>query len=89
MTPLDIARSFLKAIEQTDDDTGATVLAPDCEYANLPLGTVRGPACAPRPSPSSPRSSKMTSARSASAPKGRSRASSASSATARPPAGGR
>lgn len=43
MTPLETVHAFLKAMEQKDYPAGLAFVAPDCEYTNLPMGTVRGP----------------------------------------------
>lgn len=43
MTPLETVRAFLAAAEQKDFDAAMLFVAPDCEYTNLPMGTVRGP----------------------------------------------
>ena len=41
--PIDVVNHLLKAIEVLDYDTGLQVIAPDCEYSNMPMATVRGP----------------------------------------------
>lgn len=41
--PLAVVTAFLKAMEALDYDTGCKLVAPDCEYTNLPMGTARGP----------------------------------------------
>ncbi|MBU6373089.1 MAG: nuclear transport factor 2 family protein [Alphaproteobacteria bacterium] len=43
MTPLDTVLAFLNAMEKMDYATALALIAPDCEYTNLPMGTVRGP----------------------------------------------
>jgi limonene-1,2-epoxide hydrolase len=43
-TPLQIVRTFLTAMEKGDYDAGLRLVADDCEYTNLPLASVRGPA---------------------------------------------
>lgn len=43
MTPLEIVNAFLKAMERKDYAAGLAHVAPDCEYTNLPMGSVRGP----------------------------------------------
>jgi limonene-1,2-epoxide hydrolase len=43
-SPLDVVRAFMTAVEQKDYDTALRFLSDDCEYTNLPLATVRGPA---------------------------------------------
>lgn len=40
--PIDIATAFLEAFEAMDFDTAMTYLSDDCEYTNIPMGTVRG-----------------------------------------------
>jgi len=41
--PLEIVQSFMSAMERLDYDTAMRYVAPDCEYTNIPMGTVRGP----------------------------------------------
>ncbi|MBI1187587.1 MAG: hypothetical protein GC206_09710 [Alphaproteobacteria bacterium] len=43
MTPLDTVKTFMSAMEKKDYDAGLALVAPDCEYTNLPMGTARGP----------------------------------------------
>lgn len=43
MTPIDTVKAFLKAMERKDYDTALTLVSADCEYTNLPMGSVRGP----------------------------------------------
>lgn len=43
-SPVEVATAFLKAMEALDYDTGLTFVADDCEYTNLPMSSVRGPA---------------------------------------------
>lgn len=43
MTPLDTAFAFLKAMEKKDYDSAVALIAPGCEYTNMPMGTVHGP----------------------------------------------
>ena len=43
MTPLETVRAFLAAAERKDFDAAVQFVTPDCEYTNLPMGTVRGP----------------------------------------------
>lgn len=43
-SPLEVVGAFLKAAEKKDYDTALRLLSADCEYTNLPLATVRGPA---------------------------------------------
>jgi limonene-1,2-epoxide hydrolase len=42
--PLDVARTYLRAMENVDFDTGLQYISADCEYTNGPMGTFRGPA---------------------------------------------
>lgn len=42
--PVDVIRSFTDAVARKDYDSALTCLAEDCEYTNLPIGTVNGPA---------------------------------------------
>lgn len=45
LTPIDIAKAFLKAMEPLDYDTALAYVAAGCEYTNPPpIGTVHGPA---------------------------------------------
>lgn len=41
-SPTAIVAAFLTAFEAMDFDTALTHLHPDCEYTNIPMGTVRG-----------------------------------------------
>ena len=41
--PIDVVTAFLSAMEAMDYDAGCRLVAPDCEYTNLPMGTARGP----------------------------------------------
>lgn len=44
LTPTDVIRQFLKAMEVLDYDGALKLVAADCEYTNPPpLGTVHGP----------------------------------------------
>jgi limonene-1,2-epoxide hydrolase len=42
MTPLETVRAFLAAAGRKDFDAAVKFVTPDCEYTNLPMGTVRG-----------------------------------------------
>lgn len=42
-TPFEVVQACLKAMEKLDYDTALQWIAPDCEYTNLPMATVRGP----------------------------------------------
>lgn len=45
MTPLEIVKAFMKAMEPLDYDSALQHMAADCEYTNPPpIGTVTGPA---------------------------------------------
>lgn len=43
MTPVETVRSFLSHMEAKAFESAMRHVAEDCEYANLPMGTVRGP----------------------------------------------
>ena len=43
-TPFEIVTAFLNAMAIKDYDTGLALIADDCEYTNVPMSTVRGPA---------------------------------------------
>ena len=45
-SPLDTVTRFLAAALNQDWDTVTPMLTPDCEYANVPVGVVRGPQAA-------------------------------------------
>jgi limonene-1,2-epoxide hydrolase len=40
--PIELVEKFLDAFEAMDFDTAIAMLADDCEYTNIPIGTVRG-----------------------------------------------
>ncbi len=42
LSPTDTVEAFLDAFIAMDFDTALTFLADDCEYTNIPMGTVRG-----------------------------------------------
>jgi limonene-1,2-epoxide hydrolase len=42
--PVDVVKAFLAAMEKLDYDTALSLVSDDCEYVNVPLSTVRGPA---------------------------------------------
>ena len=42
-TPTQVVEAFLDAFIALDLDTAVTYIADDCEYTNIPMGTVRGP----------------------------------------------
>jgi len=43
-SPLDVVHAFLKAMETLDYDTALPYIAETCEYENMPMGKVHGPA---------------------------------------------
>jgi len=43
-SPRDVVMAFLKAMEPLDYDTAVTFIADDCDYQNMPMGAVTGPA---------------------------------------------
>jgi limonene-1,2-epoxide hydrolase len=43
-SPLETIRTFMETIGRKDYDAASAFIAEDCEYTNIPLGTVRGPA---------------------------------------------
>jgi limonene-1,2-epoxide hydrolase len=43
-SPTQIVQAFLDAFVAMDLDTALTYIADDCEYTNIPMGTVHGPA---------------------------------------------
>ena len=43
-TPTQVVEAFLDAFIALDLDTAVTYIADACEYTNIPMGTVRGPA---------------------------------------------
>lgn len=42
--PLEVVNAFIGAIERRDVDSAIALLADDCEYDNVPMGKVHGPA---------------------------------------------
>ena len=42
--PMETVEAFLEAFVAMDFDTALTYVADDCEYTNIPMGTVNGPA---------------------------------------------
>lgn len=42
--PVEVVEAFLAAMEKLDYDTALSLVSDDCEYVNVPLSTVRGPA---------------------------------------------
>ena len=44
LDPTATVEAFLNAFIALDIDTAVTYIADDCEYTNIPMGTVRGPA---------------------------------------------
>ncbi len=43
-TPIEIVKAFNAAMAVKDYDTALTYVSADCEYTNIPMSTVRGPA---------------------------------------------
>jgi len=43
-SPIDVVRTFLAAMEQLNFDAALALVSDNCEYTNVPLGTVHGPA---------------------------------------------
>ena len=43
-TPIEVVKAFNRAMEIKDYDTAVKFVSDDCEYTNMPMGTVRGPA---------------------------------------------
>lgn len=41
--PIAVVTAFFKAMETLDYDKALKLIAADCEYTNIPMGTVRGP----------------------------------------------
>jgi len=42
-SPFEIVTRFFKLMEPLDYDNALKLIAPDCEYTNLPMGTATGP----------------------------------------------
>lgn len=42
--PLDVVKAFMAAMTTLDYDRALEFIAPDCEYDNVPMGKVSGPA---------------------------------------------
>lgn len=43
-SPMETVEAFLAAMEAMDLDAGVRLVTDDCEYTNVPMGTVHGPA---------------------------------------------
>jgi limonene-1,2-epoxide hydrolase len=43
MSPLEIVRTFIAALERRDLDTALELVTDDVEYDNVPMGSMRGP----------------------------------------------
>lgn len=43
-SPLELVKSFLNTMMKKDYDAGLKLVSDDCEYTNVPLSSVRGPA---------------------------------------------
>ena len=41
--PDEVVTAFIDAVERRDLDAALALVAPDCEYDNVPIGSVRGP----------------------------------------------
>lgn len=41
--PIDVVTAFFNAIEKLDYDNALKLVAPRCEYTNIPMATVHGP----------------------------------------------
>jgi len=44
MTPTETVTAFITAVETKDFDAAVALLSDDCEYDNVPMGKVHGPA---------------------------------------------
>ena len=44
MTPIEVVKAFNAAMEVKDYDAALKFVSDDCEYTNIPMSTVRGPA---------------------------------------------
>lgn len=42
--PIDVVSAFMAAMAELDYDAGLTYVSDDCEYVNMPMGAVTGPA---------------------------------------------
>ena len=42
-SPSEVVRTFMTAMENKDYDSAVRYVAPDCEYTNIPMSSVRGP----------------------------------------------
>ena len=42
--PIDVVKAFMAAMETLDYDKALPFIAETCEYTNMPMGTVQGPA---------------------------------------------
>ena len=43
-TPIDVVRAFISALENKDFDAALALVSHDCEYDNVPMNKVHGPA---------------------------------------------
>ena len=43
-SPIDVVKSFMAAVAKKDFDTALRYVSDDCEYHNIPLARVHGPA---------------------------------------------
>lgn len=44
LSPIEIVKAFNTAMERKDYDAAVKLVSADCEYTNIPMSTVRGPA---------------------------------------------
>jgi limonene-1,2-epoxide hydrolase len=44
LLPVDVVKAFMAAMAELDYDTAMSYVSDDCEYVNVPIATVRGPA---------------------------------------------
>ena len=44
MSPLATVKAFMKLMEPLDYDNALNLIADTCEYTNMPMGSVTGPA---------------------------------------------
>ncbi|TFU05946.1 hypothetical protein EUV02_02690 [Polymorphobacter arshaanensis] len=44
LSPLETVKAFMKLMEPLDYDNAVKLIAANCEYTNMPMGTVTGPA---------------------------------------------
>ena len=44
LCPLETVKAFMKLMEPLDYDNAVKLIADNCEYTNMPMGSVTGPA---------------------------------------------